>query len=433
MVDNLSSETTPERQVTVALIGAGDRGQVYTSWVRNNPSRARLVAVADPLEFRRDIVAEGFADVAHFNTWQELLAQPQLADMVIVAVQDAQHAEPAIAATKRGYAVLLEKPIAPTEQECIEIVEAIEESNIIFGVCHVLRYTPYTKAIKEILASGLLGEIKDIQHLEPVGWWHQAHSYVRGNWRREADSSSMLLAKSCHDIDWLRYIAGSSITQVASMGELGHFTKANKPATAGSATRCVDCAAATDCPYAAQKIYLEPFTRDGYKWPVSVITKNPTVEGVQQAIDEGPYGRCVYECDNDVVDHQSVLLKFATGATATFTMTAFSEQTHRQTRIFGTHGFLECNGEEIRTVNFRNRETQVSSVGTTGATNAGDGHGGGDAGLMDAFVRAVQSGDPGLITSGARESLESHLAVFAAEKSRRDGTFHSVPAAQSAN
>lgn len=427
MIEHNPVSATEPRRVRVAVIGAGDRGQVYASWIKSNPTRAQLVAVADPLEYRRELVAGAEQDVQRFDTWQDLVAQPKVADLAIVATQDAHHSAPAIALAEAGYAVLLEKPIAPTEQECNDIIDAINRTGVMFGICHVLRYTPYTKMVKNAVDSGVLGQIMDIQHLEPVGWWHQAHSYVRGKWRQEETASPMLLAKSCHDIDWIRYIAGVPIEKIVSFGDLTHFTQANKPAAAGEALRCTDCALVNECPYSAPKIYLGAFDRDGYKWPTSVITEIPTREAIQDALESGPYGRCVYECDNDVVDHQSVMMQLQGGMQATFTMTAFSEQTHRQTRIFGSHGYLECDGENMRVLDFRTGEFKDSHIGDFGGSNAADGHGGGDAGLMDAFIQAIESESPELITSGARESLASHLAVFAAEKSRRDGTIHQVP------
>lgn len=414
-----------DRVVTVALAGAGNRGQAYISWVHENPHRARLVAVADPLSSRRDIVTRGDSSIRQFSNWQEMAAEPQLADMIIIATQDTDHVAPTHAFAKAGYAILVEKPLAPTPDECREILDVITEAGVMFGVCHVLRYTPYTNIVKSIIDSGELGSIMDIQHLEPVGWWHAAHSYVRGNWRKSAQSSPMLLAKSCHDIDWMRYIAGKRISHVASFGELTHFTRENQPT--GASDRCITCAVERQCPYSAIKLYQHSYDTKGYTWPVSVIADSDSQESLDEALATGPYGRCVYTCDNDVVDHQSVLLKFEGGTQATFTMTAFSEQTHRQTRIFGTHGYLECDGETIRVVDFRTGASRTLTADDQGGANAADGHGGGDAGLMDAYVRAVATGNPEHIRSGAIESLESHLAVFAAEDARHSRRITDVP------
>lgn len=412
--------------VTVALVGAGNRGQTYLSWVRENPDRARLVAVADPQAYRRQIVAAGDPTVAHYDDWRDLAAVGRVADMVIVSTQDRDHAEPAKAFAALGYAVLLEKPIAPTADECREIVAAVQAAGVLFGVCHVLRYTPYTDLVKEVVDSGVLGRVVDVQHLEPVGWWHMAHSYVRGPWRQEATSAPMLLAKSCHDVDWLRYVTGLRIEQVSSFGSLTALRPENRPE--GAAHRCLDCAIEPTCPYSAPRLYLGTLRADGPVWPVTVITERTDEAGVVEALRTGPYGVCVWDSDNDVVDHQVVAMRLEGGAAATFTMTAFSEQTHRQTRIFGTHGCLEGDGEQVRVVDFRTSTVHVLGTGASGS-NAADGHGGGDGGLMDAFTAAVATGDRSWVRSGPAESLESHLAVFAAEDARHAGDVRQVGAA----
>lgn len=410
--------------VTIALVGAGNRGQSYLSWAQAHPDRARLVAVADPRVERREAVAAGDPTVAHYDDWRELAALGRVADMVIVSTQDRQHAEPAKAFAALGYAVLLEKPIAPTEAEVREIVAAVRATGVLFGVCHVLRYTPYTDLVKEVVDSGVLGRLVDVQHLEPVGWWHMAHSYVRGPWRQESTSAPMLLAKSCHDLDWLRYVTGLRIEQVSSFGSLTEFRPEHKPA--GAAERCLDCALEPTCPYSAPRLYLGTLRADGPIWPVSVITTRTDEAGVVEALREGRYGRCVWDSDNDVVDHQVVAMRLEGGAAATFTMTAFSEQTHRQTRIFGSHGFLEGDGERVRVVDFRTNTTHVLDSGVLGGSNAAGDHGGGDSGLMDAFTAAVATGDRGWVRSGPVESLDSHLAVFAAEDARHAGEVRTV-------
>jgi len=408
---------TPQ-PVTAIVAGAGSRGFVYSSFALAYPERLKIVGVAEPRERNRAKMAEDHAIPASavFASWEELAAQPKMADMVIIATQDAMHADPAVAFAQKGYAILLEKPMAPSLAECERIIQAVKANNILFGVCHVMRYTSYTQAFKKLLDEGAVGEVVSIQHLEPVGFWHQAHSFVRGNWRNTSESSFMLLAKSCHDLDWLRYVAGSSCRAVSSFGSLKHFKKSQKPAAAGGALRCLDCACEAECPYSAKRIYLEQ-VKNGYTgWPVNVLTPEPGEESIRAALESGPYGRCVYECDNDVVDHQVVNLLFDQERTAVFTMTAFNEQGHRKTRIFGTRGEIYGDGEVIEVYDFLTREKRV--VDTRGGELAASGHGGGDFGLMDRFVAAVASGDASLILSGPDESLETHKMVFAAEQAR---------------
>jgi predicted dehydrogenase len=229
----------------------------------------------------------------------------------------------------------------------------------------------------------------------------------------------MLLAKSCHDIDWLRYIMGDRCQSVSSFGSLKHFRTAEKPAEAGDALRCTACDYEPQCPYSAKKLYLGALARGHTGWPVNVLTFDTTEAGVLQALETGPYGRCVYECDNDVVDHQVVNLEFAGGQTASFTMTAFTPHGHRRTNIFGTRGEIYGNGHEIRITDFLTDETRTVDTTKSDSSILG-GHGGGDFGLMAAFIKAVAENDPSGLLSGPDETLESHLMVFAAEQARRE-------------
>lgn len=400
-------------QVELALVGAGDRGTTYTKYATID-GRARLAAVAEPDPRRRKALLAEHPDAVGFGDWRELAEQPRLADAVVIATLDAGHVEPAVRFAELGYHILLEKPMAVRLEDCRRIVSAAERAGVVFTVCHVMRYTPYTHALKAVIDSGRLGEVVTIEHLEPVGWWHHAHSYVRGNWRRSDEATFMLLAKSCHDLDWLTYVMGRRVTRVSSFGGLKHFTAENQPA--GAADRCVDCAVAADCPYDAQRIYL-PFVGGRQRWPLSVLSEDTTEAGVLRALREGPYGRCVYACDNDVVDHQVVNLDFDGGATASFTMTAFSPMSPRKTRIFGTRGFLEGDGAKLTVTDFVTGNVEVIDTNPPE-----DGHGGGDQGLVTAFLDALSGNDRSPVLSGPRESLHSHEIAWAAEESRLTGT-----------
>ena len=406
--------------VTLLIVGAGDRGAGYAQFARKLPRRARVVGVAEPRAAHRERMAQDFhlPPGRVFQDWRAAADRPRMADAVIIATQDAMHVEPAEAFARKGYAMLLEKPMAPNPRDCRRIVAAVKAAGIPFAVCHVLRYTAYTRRLQKLLAAGAVGDIVSVQHLEPVGWWHQAHSFVRGNWRNERESSSMLLAKSCHDLDWLRAIVGRPCRRVSSFGSLYHFRPEQRPA--GAAARCLDCAVEPRCPYSAKRIYME-FLRRGYHgWPLSVLTTDLTPSGVRAALATGPYGRCVYACDNDVVDHQVVNLVFDGGVTAAFTMTAFNEGGGRQTKIFGTRGEITGDSTYLTHFDFRSRRKTVIDTRMKDHSILG-GHGGGDGGLMDAFLRSVAENDPRHISSGLDETLESHLIVFAAEESRRTG------------
>ncbi|MGI5244248.1 Gfo/Idh/MocA family protein [Dactylosporangium sp. CA-139066] len=413
--------------VRLLVVGAGDRGTRYARFAQQS-GRARVVAVAEADPARRASFAEefGIAPALVFDDWARLEgAGERVADAAIVATQDSLHAGPAVLLAGRGYHLLLEKPMAPDEPSATRIADAVLRAGVIAAVCHVLRYTPYTTLLKRLLDEGRIGRLVSVQHLEPVGWWHQAHSFVRGNWRRAADSSPMLLAKSCHDVDWLLYLAGRPVRRVSSFGGLAHFRAEERPP--GAASRCLDCSLEPGCAYSAPRLYLGEIAgrapTDPAPWPVSVLTRHADPAAVVEALRTGPYGRCVYDCDNDVVDHQVVSMELADGATISFTMTAFTPAEQRKTRLFGTHGYIDGDGARVRLVDFRTGEDTTTDVAASPSADHSDG----DAALVDAFVSAVATGDPAWLRSDVTTSLDGHRVVWAAEEARRTGTVVSLP------
>ena len=415
------TEAVPHSPVTLAVVGAGSRGRQYASLAVES-GRARVVAVAEPSAARRESAAReyGVPADAVFEDWAALAAAPRLADAVIIATQDRDHVGPAVALAEAGYHILLEKPIAPTEQESLAIVGAAERAGVQLAVCHVLRYTPLTRLVRGVLDSGRLGEVVSIQHLEPVGWWHFAHSYVRGNWRRADLATPMLLAKACHDVDWLQYVVGRPALRVSSFGGLFHFRPTQAPP--GAATRCSECPVEDACAFSAVRLYRSCLgDPDQERWPLSTITDTLTLEGVDQALREGPYGRCVYHSDNDALDHQVVTIEYEGGVTASLTVAAFTPKADRKTRIMGTRGYLDTDGETIRVYDFRTATEETIDVGAGTDASAARGHAGGDSGLVDAFLASITEADPSLIKSGPIDSMASHRVVWAAERARREG------------
>ena len=412
------------KQVSIAILGAGSRGYGYATFAKQYPDRLRIAAVADPNDFLRNRLAKEYGIPADrcFRSWEEFCSRPKMCDAVAICTQDAMHEAPAIACAGLKYHILLEKPMAPTAQACRNIVAAVKASGVMFAVCHVLRYTHYTRILQDLIRSGAIGDIITIQHLEPVGYWHQAHAFVRGKWHSEEETSFMLLAKSCHDIDWLRGMMGKPCTAVHSFGSLRHFRASEKPE--GAADRCIDCPreVESNCPYSAYKIYFRDRFCKGVKtWPVNVLVPEVNTRTLAEALATGPYGKCVYACDNDVVDNQVVNLEFADGTTASMTMTAFTFHGARKTRIFGTRGEIDTDSRVITVRDFLYDTVREIDTGTVNDGGILTAHGGGDLGLMEAFVSAVAENDPSKIVTGIDETLESHLMVFAAEESRRTG------------
>ena len=396
--------------VTAILIGAGARGQIYARYAQEHPEELRIIAVAEPKADRRALMCRAYgipADRA-FSNWEDLMARPQMADAALICTLDDMHTEPTLAALKQGYHVLLEKPMSNSETECRAIAAAAEEAQRVLSVCHVLRYTPFYRTIKQLIDDGQVGEVASLSQVENVGYWHHAHSFVRGNWRCSEQTSPMILQKSCHDMDILLWLSGQRCTRVSSFGSLHHFDAAHAPQDAP--LRCTDgCPHSVVCPYDAGKIYLT----DNVGWPTEMLTTDLSREGRLKALREGPYGRCVYHCDNDVVDRQVV-----NGAVASFTMTAFTTDMARQLKVCGTKGQItaDMNANTVSLHRFGESGPREITLETPPQTN-NYGHGGGDYYLMRDFVRAIQSGGDGNLSS-ARVSLQSHLICFAAERSR---------------
>ena len=396
---------------TIAIVGAGGRGQLFTSLIGEYKHLGRVVAVAEPRdEYRQAVATAANLPLAmQFKNWQEFVAQPRLCDAVVIATMDRDHKAPAVACLNKGYDLLLEKPLAPTLAECRAIEAAQRKSGGIVAVCHSLRYQKGFSKVKEVVASGLVGEVVSVDQLEPVAHWHQAHSFVRGNWGNKGRSAFMLLAKSCHDIDFIAYLVEKPCLRVSSFGALSFFRKDHAPK--GAPARCTDgCPVEFECPYSAYKTYVNTDKRD--KWPADVVSFDHSLEAHLEAIRKGPYGRCVFRCDNDVVDHQVVAMAFENDITATFTMTAFAEG-GRQIRVHGTKGEIKFSEGSIMVRTFSDNNTTNISIG-----HEAGGHGGGDNRVVRLWLMALQAGNDRRIVTNAQESLRTHTIVFAAEKSR---------------
>ena len=411
--------------ITFAICGCGSRGlEAYASYQKLHPEEMQIVAGADCRPGRLALLREwyGVPEDKCFNSDEELLAQPKLADVMLVATQDRQHVPTALKALDKGYHVLLEKPISPDLGECLQLQRKAQETGRTVVVCHVLRYAPFYAAIKDLLDKGALGKLETIDAVEHVAYWHQAHSFVRGNWRRTDETSPMILAKSCHDMDILRWLVGEKCVRVQSFGALDYFHSGSAPE--GAANRCLDgCACKDGCPYDAEKIYVTS-SRTGCRrknvgWPCTVVASDPTEENIYAALRSGPYGRCVFHCDNDVVDHQTVNLEFENNIHATFTMTAFTEQTYRTIRITGTKGEIEGDINSRKLV-LRRFGQPEEIIDLSGSANNLAGHGGGDGGLMDHMYELISSGGTQGLTS-VDASVESHVMALAAEASRVAG------------
>lgn len=397
-----------ERKKLVVL-GYGQRGRGYAEFAKAYPEKFDLVAIIENNPERILAAKEKHPTSRVFSDYNEFIAAKIPANIVAIATQDNQHKEHAIVMLQAGYDLLLEKPIANNKEDCLAIYEASKRYQRTVIVCHVLRYTPYYSKIKEYIDSGELGDIITIHASENVGYYHYAHSYIRGPWRKSEESSPMILAKCCHDMDIIRYLMGESCISVNSYGGLSYYKPENAPA--GSADYCSQCKN-QDCVYKAQKIYTsekgKPFAR--------YFTLKGDDEGILQELTGTQYDKCVFKSDNNVVDHQVTIMQFANGKTACHTMTAFSKDVYRDIKVHGTKAELVGRVDTQRfKVHYFTGETKEIEVDIS-AANVG-GHNGGDYYLMDRLHKFL-NGQSVMGISHLAVSMESHLMSFNAEESR---------------
>ena len=411
------------KPIRVVLVGAGDRGTTYTDLMLEMPEKYKVVAVAEPLPRRRKYVQtrHNLPDERCFADWKDMFALGKIADLALVCTLDRDHFQPAMAAIALGYDLLLEKPVSPDPVSCETVAQAAEKAGVRVVVCHVLRYTPLFGTIKALVEECRLGEIISVNHEENVGNRHQSHSFVRGNWGNVGRSSNMLLQKSCHDLDIIQWLVGRKCRKIQSFGSLRYFTRENAPEDAPE--RCIDgCPHAETCPYNAVKLYLDDKKNAWFREACTRIP-SPTDAEVEHALRTTQYGKCVFKCDNDVVDHQTVNMLFDGGVTAAFTMCAFNRG-GRWIHIMGTkgelHASLTADELPVRLYDFETKTTEEIPV--TGKDGLPSGHGGGDRGIILSLYEYLTGGDTGSLISGIRISVDNHLLAFAAEQSRLSGT-----------
>lgn len=399
-------------RVTFSVVGLGGRASAYLSALQElYPNEHQVVAVADPdpakqARARNDY---GLQDNQIFDTDLDLMEQPRLSDVAIVATQDKLHLRDIRGLLAKGYDLILEKPVATTLEELQEIA-AVSKSfpDQMVAVCHVLRHTVFFGEIRRILESGRFGPVVSIQHNENIGYYHFAHSYVRGPWNNSETSGPLTLTKSCHDMDILLYLLGNThCQQISSYGALSIFNRDHyDPAT--MAHMCVDCPQNESCAFSAPKLYSSGKIK-------SVVFDLSSVDKVRENLGTSPYGRCVYHCDNNVVDHQSTAIQFDNGVTATFNLSAFSAKVNRSLKIMCQFGEIRAIEKPylIETTDFRTDETTVTELDIRDR-----GHGGGDKAFVKDFMESYLHGVP--FNSTLEHAIESHAMALLAEESRKD-------------
>lgn len=425
------------KPITAIIVGAGHRSFVYSELAKTNPEMLKIVGVADPNPIRRKKAMDyfGFKEDMCFENAEELAKKGKLADTVINGTMDEQHLETAVPLLDAGYDMLLEKPFAPNEEEMRQIVNCAKKNNSKVMICHVLRYTPFYYAIKERIVNGEIGDIINIQTTEHVSYHHLSTSYIRGKWANsDKCHTSMLLAKCCHDLDIIMWMMSETKPkQISSFGGKFQFKPENAPKEAG--TICMkDCPLVNTCVYSTKRLYIDhPDRWAFYVWDALEGKKNISIEDkIALMKSDSPYARCIYKCDNNVVDHQSVLINFESGATGTHNMVGGSAEPRREIHIIGTKGEIFGNFEESKftvlkidpSPDAHNEECDVEEVDlrvTGDMVGAYGGHGGGDERLAADFVKFIRGEKPSLACTSIFDSVAGHLSVYLADKSRENG------------
>ncbi|MHC1704502.1 MAG: Gfo/Idh/MocA family protein [Tenuifilaceae bacterium] len=407
-----------DRPITAITLGAGARGNTYGAYAIQFPNELDIIGVAEPIPHRNNRYAKlhNIEDKNRFVTWEHVFERPKFADAIIITTPDALHYEPCKKALELGYDVLLEKPVAQSIKECQDIENLANKLNRIVAVCHVLRYAPYFIKMRQIIQSGTFGDVVSIQHIEPIEHIHMSHSYVRGNWHNSKDTTPIILAKSCHDLDILKWMIGKPCKQIYAIGDLKFFTKANRPKNA--AKRCLDCPVESECVFSAKRIYL---INRSWTYVFDLPEdKSKHAEYIEEQLRTTNYGRCVFDMENDQPDHYITSIEFEGNTTVAFSMEALTSYSGRRTRIMGTKGDIVGDMETMTITDFLTQKQTVwdSSNVKDVEEYKHSGHGGGDFRLAHDFVQAVAKQEKSLLVSTISESMESHIMGFKAEESR---------------
>ncbi len=418
-----------KKPVTAIIVGGGHRSFTYAQLAIDDPDMLKIVGIADPNPDRRKKAMElfGFGEECCFKSAEELAAVPKFADAIINGTMDHQHVDTSVPLLEKGYDMLLEKPFSVNIDEMKTLLQTVRKNKNKVMICHVLRYSPFYRTVKEKIRSGAIGDVINIQTAEHVSYHHLSTSYVRGKWgNSDYCKTSMLLAKCCHDIDILMWLMDKvKPIQVNSYGSIFQFKPQNAPEESG--TRClVDCPLVDCCDFSAKRIYLDhPRRWAMYVWDaLEGLDHEPTMQDKENLLKgDSPYGRCIFKSDNNVVDHQSVLFQFANGATATHNMVGGTARSTRTIHVIGTkgeiYGDFESSTLHLQTI-MTESPTGFAYEEVDLGTFSEDSHGGGDIGLITDFVHYIRDGIQSVECTAIENSVSGHLAVFLADKSMQE-------------
>lgn len=414
------------KTIKAVCVGAGNRGIIYSDYAKSHRDELMLIAVVDPNKLHRDEFAKshGIEESMRFASVEEFIDAHVECDIIINATIDNLHCSTTKPLLIAGYDVLMEKPITADARELIDLRDTAIKCERNLFVCHVLRYTPFYKTIKQYMLDGKIGKICSVDMSEHVGVSHFIESFVVGKWRSEAECGSpFILAKSCHDLDMLCWLNNySDPIKVASFGERKTFIPENAPD--GATEACHTCPHEKSCKYSMTNI----FNGNGGTWKriihdIDKPAEQITQEDINEELKRSTYGRCVYEM-KDLVDRQNVIIKFENGSIGTFNLiggvargTRYVHIVGEDGEIFGTHGDNEFT---LRRYDFSKKSYTDTTVKID--INKNDDHLGGDAGIMKDLCAYLNGDRSSISITSISDSINGHLCVYAAEKSRKTET-----------
>ena len=381
----------------IAVIGAGDRGSDLTqSALRSSAGRFKIKAVVEPDQDAARTYCEKFElrDAAVFDRFEQLQAAGLDLDGAIIANPPHVHAAPACALLEAGVPIYLEKPMAAKLADARRIMESAKKSGMRMQVGFNLRYAPFFMKLQETVSTGRVGQVLSVEWKEILDCHHWATYCWHPSYDRSEIIGSWLMEKCCHDLDLLTWIIGSQCVRVASFGSRSYFNPRDDVPD-----YCTDnCPIEPQCRFSAYKFYPDLKEADCRlpKWR----------------------SRCVFNNDSDHVDHQSSILEYENGATATFSLMSLGPTNNRQCRICGTEATLvaDLETEKIRLHPYHQEEVVLdqSDVST-------DGHTGADAPIIAAFFDYVDdpSRTPKTTAAEGWDAMVTAIALNRACKENR--------------
>ena len=402
------------KTLNCAILGYGNRGSVYADLLYKTDG-VKISAVCDVNPDAVELAKEkyGLADEQCFTS-EEKFFRARRGEACVIATMDKLHVRHAGSALALGYDVLLEKPIATSYADCVEIERIAEKHGSKILVCHVLRYTAFFRKIKELLEKGEIGEITSVSESEDVDFVHYWLSFLHGNWHKEENSSPIILQKCCHDFDIIGWLTGKKCRRVSSFGHLNVYKKENKPADA--AEYCFECPRVKNCEYSGIRIMCnQPLWLKGY-YPEMEMTD----AGVEKILSDktNPFSKCAFNGDNDVMTDQIVNMYCEDGVLVQTLMSGFSSGGRREITIHASRGEIYgYMGAEEVLVKYKPFQRAPETFDLT-KNSAVSGHGGGDENIIRSFVGYVRDGKDDGMLSTIEDSILSHKIAFAAEESR---------------